>query len=285
MGRRLRIQSSGYIYHVCNRCSEGRLWLTPDQRLNPIVEALLARKLVTHGVELFAYVFMGNHFHLLLRARKCNLQAFMRDFQTELAKAVNRIHDRRGSVFPERYRHEPVLDLGASEALLEYVSTNPVRAGLVASPELWEGLGSVRDLLTEKPLASAKVPLHSLDDWRGLSDEDRVAKVRRLLGLDAQGDTDEAGVGADDAVEDVRDQATVASDSPRPLVKRGPQPWCHASCGELQREYREHYRQIRAAYTRALLAWRRGRVEPFPPGTLPPGWLRCARVPRTRRAV
>jgi REP element-mobilizing transposase RayT len=61
-------------------------------------------------VELVAFVFMGNHFHILVRLHEDQLPDIMRDFKGGVAKALNRLHGRRGALWME----ELVIDaLGA----------------------------------------------------------------------------------------------------------------------------------------------------------------------------
>jgi len=41
-------------------------------------------------------------------------------------------------------------------------------------------------------------------------------------------------------------------------------------------EYAQFADRLQTRYRNAVLAWRRGKVEQFPYGTLPPGWSKCA---------
>ncbi len=48
------------------------------------------------GVKIYAFVFMSNHFHLLLSAPGLNLGLFMCQFQVRLAAELNNLHGREG---------------------------------------------------------------------------------------------------------------------------------------------------------------------------------------------
>lgn len=92
MGRRLRMHLSEHVYFVTNRTIEERFWLTPCDKVRDVFGRWLARAVRKFRIELFAYCVMGNHFHLLLRARHGNLAAFMEYLQANVAKAINRLH-------------------------------------------------------------------------------------------------------------------------------------------------------------------------------------------------
>ena len=56
----------------------------------------------------------------------------MRYFESNLAKAVNQIRNRTGTVFHRRYSAEQILDDNALVDRVLYIVMNPVRAGDVA---------------------------------------------------------------------------------------------------------------------------------------------------------
>lgn len=140
MGRPLRLQQEDFIYFVTNRCFQEMCVLQPD---SPEVERICVGTLVRfakrYGIDVMAYVFMGNHFHLLLRAIQLNLHVFMKDFQANLTKRINAHRGRTGTLFPQRYASSPVLDEAALEQVFFYILMNPVKAGLVEHPSLWPG--------------------------------------------------------------------------------------------------------------------------------------------------
>jgi hypothetical protein len=83
---------------------------------------------------------MSNHLHLLLRDGEGTLADFAGYYLGNLARAVNRFRGREGPVFHARYDAVRVLDPRAAVDYLEYLITNPVRAGLVDRHEQWPGL-------------------------------------------------------------------------------------------------------------------------------------------------
>jgi REP element-mobilizing transposase RayT len=136
MGRPLRIEYPGAVYHVTSR----------GDRQEPIFRGADDRQLLLHIVdhamgrldaEMFAFCLMGNHYHFVLRTRQANLSRLMRHINGEYTRAFNRRHDLVGHVFQGRF-HAVIVDSDAYLlAACRYVELNPLRAGLVASVEKW----------------------------------------------------------------------------------------------------------------------------------------------------
>ncbi|MFU8802975.1 MAG: transposase, partial [Bradymonadaceae bacterium] len=139
----IRIQNPKTIIFVSNRCVDELFLLQSDPRVNALVLACLARAAVQRGIELLGYVFMGNHFHLILRAPQGNLGCFMRDFQSWLAIKLKKIRKFKGSLFPERYKQVDILDDAKAFEKLIYTLVNPCAANLVTRPGDYPGLSSL----------------------------------------------------------------------------------------------------------------------------------------------
>jgi REP element-mobilizing transposase RayT len=183
MGRPIRIQEKRAIHFVTNRCFQQRFLFRPSKEVNRIILGCLAREAAKHHVRLFAFVFMSNHFHMLLQAFFLNLPEFMRDFQPSVARDLNRLHGRDGKLFERRYSSEPVLDDEAFLDRLNYTLNNPCNDDLVrqrlceASPRAPQaGLGDHRRLQGRHgPLARGQVQ-------PGLPRRHHPARPRHLCG-------------------------------------------------------------------------------------------------------
>ena len=89
-----------------------------------------------HGCHIHAYVLMSNHVHLLMtpqteRAIPLVFQAIGRGY----VQAINRQYERTGTLWEGRYKASIVDSAQYLLTCYRYIELNPVRAGLVASPD------------------------------------------------------------------------------------------------------------------------------------------------------
>ena len=136
MGRRLRIEFEGAIYHVMAR-GNGRQQIVRDDEDRERLLEDLRRAAVRCGWEVLAFVFLGNHLHLLIRTPQPNLGRGMQQFLSSYALWYGRRRRRAGHLFQGRYRAEPIEDESYYWAVSRYIHLNPVRAGLVERPAEW----------------------------------------------------------------------------------------------------------------------------------------------------
>jgi len=306
MGRSIRITESDQIYSVTNRTIEGRHFFAPRPEINALILACLGRALHRCGVELFAFIFMSNHFHILVRAPKENLHEFMGYFTGRLAWEVNRYHNRRGPLFGGRYHAVPVLD---DEALLQqyvYIAANPLAAGLETSLG-WPGISSYASELSARPLVGHwldrealrrmrrrdraarpqeatvpyTIPITPLPRLAELTDAQRVEVLREAV---VAREAEILERRATEGKHALLGAAEIVARGPehRPATEPcSPQPRCHTECPNTRRAYLETVREVTSAYRRAMKRWRAcqdGIV--FPDGTIPPGWNRVVRSAR-----
>lgn len=130
MARAWRIEYEGALYHVLSRGNERRdIFLDDADRtafLNTIAEAA-----ERFSLDVFAYVLMGNHYHLLLRTRRANLSKAMHWLGVSYTTRFNRRHSRSGHLFQGRFKSMLVQDDSYLMQLSYYIHRNPLRAGLV----------------------------------------------------------------------------------------------------------------------------------------------------------
>ncbi len=143
--------------------------------------SLLRHFCLKSGTAVWAWCLMPNHVHLILvPAREDGLRATLAPAHTRYAVEINRREGRCGHLWQGRFASVP-MDEAHLHACLRYVELNPVRAGLVGSPEDWPWssarahLGLAPDGITD--LAAMR---ERIDDWRafldaGLDDDDRDA--------------------------------------------------------------------------------------------------------------
>ena len=160
-------------YLVTNRIAGGRM-LFKDKEKYKLKELLFAGR-AKLSYEVIDYVFMGNHFHLLIKIppmsqmddvellaryrlykkndevnfinskQKDDFKEKIHDisfvignFEQRFVQWFNRVHNSWGRLFGQRFDSEMVEVSHQSDSLLRvmaYISLNPVRAGIVTDPK------------------------------------------------------------------------------------------------------------------------------------------------------
>ncbi len=149
MPRPIRVTDPGLIHLITIRTEGAALWLVPSDQLNDILGGILGRYQEIFGVEIFAYSFQSNHYHMLVRAPRSNLHEFCENVNREIAKRINKHLGRRGHFWSRRYSDQIVVTEDDQLEALLYTVTNPVRHGLVQFPRSWPGLGCYWQLMTD----------------------------------------------------------------------------------------------------------------------------------------
>jgi REP element-mobilizing transposase RayT len=128
----------------------GPKWLTRDD-----VAAIIAENLFHHIGRLYrlwAFVVMSNHVHILVEPLMSQthpdggdddthfvaLERITHALKSFTAKRANRVLNRSGNFWQEESFDHWARDEREFERIVTYIENNPVRAGLVDSPEKWK---------------------------------------------------------------------------------------------------------------------------------------------------
>jgi REP element-mobilizing transposase RayT len=136
MSRPLRLDHAGALWHVTSRGNERREVFVDDEDRREFLR-LLGRSVELFGWKLYAWVLMGNHFHLLVGTPEATLSRGMRQLNGDFAQHFNRRHGRDGHVFQGRFKAILVQRETHLLEVARYLVLNPVRAGMVESPVDW----------------------------------------------------------------------------------------------------------------------------------------------------
>jgi len=131
VARCARIKSQSGIYHVIIR-GINRQSIFQDEEDRHVFLARLTHYKTECGILLYAYCFMSNHVHLLLKETEKPLNDFMKKLGTSYSYRFNRKYDRMGHLFQDRYKSEPVDSELYFLTLLRYIHQNPQKAGLAS---------------------------------------------------------------------------------------------------------------------------------------------------------
>jgi REP element-mobilizing transposase RayT len=130
MARPLRIDQEDTFYHVLNRGNERRAIFRDDGDRAGFL-ARLGRCAERFSLAVYAYVLMGNHYHLLVRTREANLSAAIQWLGVSYSTWHNARHQRCGHLFQGRFKSFLIEENAYLYRLLLYVHRNPLRAQLV----------------------------------------------------------------------------------------------------------------------------------------------------------
>jgi putative transposase len=134
MARPLRIEYEGALYHVTARGNERkRIYFnkTDYKKFRDYIEGTQEK----YGCLLHAYVFMTNHYHMIIETPKPNISKVMHYINGSYTTYINKKRDRSGHLFQGRYK---AILIDRDNYLLElsrYIHLNPVRAHVVEKPE------------------------------------------------------------------------------------------------------------------------------------------------------
>ncbi len=123
-------------YHVISRGS-GKQTVFKDPADYETYLRILRWAKERHDVEVFHYVLMPNHVHLLVRPRRQNGSRFMQYLNSKYAKYFCERYKKIGHVWKNRFKSLVIESDAYLMACGNYIEMNPVRAMLTKKPEQW----------------------------------------------------------------------------------------------------------------------------------------------------
>lgn len=130
MPRKAREKSSTGIYHVILRGINRQRIFEDDEDYEKLLETLKDYK-EKSGYEIYAYCFMSNHVHILLKEGQEELGTIFRRIGATYVYWYNWKYNRRGHLFQGRYKSETVETDRYFLTVLRYIHQNPLKAGMV----------------------------------------------------------------------------------------------------------------------------------------------------------
>lgn len=270
------------------RCYRGEFRLRPDPIVRQILEYCLARAVEEAGIELHEFLVMFNHDHLEFSDPHGVRPKFLRHFHSLVARAVNRLHGDRDSLYSsDRYtaQHHPTPEDVFDR--LVYILDNPVKALICRDPRDFGGVSSW-NLEYDKPKLVKRPEVFFGDNMPDevqlvirrpkdlhpeLSDRALRQRIRGAALARARQHVADAKakglrfIGFDRAMRTPRKRATQGALGPAGFGAPA-KPHVATRYPELEAEYVGKLRVFRAEYRERLIAWRDGdRTVIFPHGT------------------
>jgi REP element-mobilizing transposase RayT len=130
MARAWRIEYDGALYHVLSRGNDQQDIFRNDQDRIRFLEAV-GEMSERYEMDIFAYVLMSNHYHLLLKTNRSNLSKGMQWLGLAYTRRFNNRHFRSGHLFQGRFKSILVENDAYLVRLSCYIHRNPLRAKIV----------------------------------------------------------------------------------------------------------------------------------------------------------
>ncbi len=137
MPRLPRLKSESGIYHIILRGINQQVIFEDNEDYIKFVEILEKYKVVS-GYKLFAYCLMSNHIHILLKVEKESVDLVMKRIAGSYVYWYNWKYYRKGHLFQDRFKSEPVENDAYFLTVLRYIHQNPIKAKLVKNINEYE---------------------------------------------------------------------------------------------------------------------------------------------------
>jgi putative transposase len=131
MPRKSRIDAPGALHHIIGRGINRRKIFINAKDYHAFMERL-GDLLIDTKTSCYAWALIPNHFHLLLRTGNVPISVLMKKLLTGYAVNFNRLHNRHGHLFQNRYKSILCQEDSYLLELVRYIHLNPLRAKLVS---------------------------------------------------------------------------------------------------------------------------------------------------------
>lgn len=114
------------------------------------------------GMEKEVEIFLQKY-----KRRFCDLSLFVKEVKERFSRWYNKKHDRRGTLWMDRFKSVLVEDGEALRTMAAYIDLNPIRAGIVEDPAVyrWSGYGEAAGGSKRARRGLCRVMGKPLDSW------------------------------------------------------------------------------------------------------------------------
>ncbi|MEM9943654.1 MAG: transposase [Planctomycetota bacterium] len=167
MGRSPRVDEAGGIYHALNRGNARHDIFFKDADFEAF-ERIIAKGQEKFSVDLIAYQWMTNHWHMVLSPHvDGELSTYVGWVTLPHTQRYHAYHGTTGygHVYQGRYRNFPVQDDEHFHTVCQYVERNALNASIVKRAEDYRW-GSLNNWLgSDSPIELASWPIRRLPKW------------------------------------------------------------------------------------------------------------------------
>jgi REP element-mobilizing transposase RayT len=129
MPRAARDISENGIYHIMLRGSNRQTIFEDYRDIERLIDTVKRYKSVSK-YELYAYCFMNNHVHFLMKETEEPVSISIKRISSSYVFWYNKKYERCGHLFQERFKSEVIDSDEYFLTVLRYIHQNPMKAGI-----------------------------------------------------------------------------------------------------------------------------------------------------------
>ena len=155
MPRRARRDLESNYLHVIAQGINRELIFKTERNKRKYYELLINNK-EDFDVYILAYCIMNNHVHVLIYSDKIdNISKYMKLVNTSFAQYYNKINDRVGYVFRDRFKSQAIKNERYLYNCISYIHHNPVKANIVSDLDAYK-YSSYNDYIRKTGIVNKK---------------------------------------------------------------------------------------------------------------------------------
>lgn len=132
MPRKARKNMNSNYFHVIVQGMNKEAIFNKELYIRKYLKELKLKSQEYDNIKILAYCMMNNHAHLLIFTKEIeSLSKFMQRINNSYSNFYNKINNRVGFVFRDRYYTQEILDQRQLYTCLRYIHNNPVKANII----------------------------------------------------------------------------------------------------------------------------------------------------------
>ena len=117
---------------------------------------LMTKKAEDFNISILCYCIMNNHVHIIIHSDEItNMSKYMKNVNTAFAYYYNKINNRVGYVFRDRFKSQAIKDEWYLYNCIVYIHNNPVKANITKLPSEYK-YSSYNDFVRKKGIVTSK---------------------------------------------------------------------------------------------------------------------------------
>lgn len=176
MPRKARKYLIGKAYHIMVQ-GLNKEYIFKDDKVKEIYRKILKNNSKEEEIKIIAYCIMDNHAHILAYSEEFDgISKVMQKTNTKYAINYNKINERVGFVFRNRFNIQEIRDEKHLKDCIVYIHKNPVKAGIVKNEKEYK-YSSFNEYITKSDLISYDI----IKEILGVNNKEELERATYLM--------------------------------------------------------------------------------------------------------